>query len=106
MTIPFFDKNFTKTFKSVIEKDLKDEPLLSVPPCTQNRWTKYVSYFRRKRFTILYFCALVFSYKGQSRARCLFLSPRLKSRRASDEKITISFNGAMFIMICYPKRKK
>ena len=42
-------------------------------------------------FTILYFCALVFSYKGQSRARCLFLSPRLKSRRASDEKITNFF---------------
>ena len=28
---------------------------------------------------------------GQSRARCLFLSPWLKSRRASDEKITNFF---------------
>ena len=40
-----------------------------------------------------------------SLARCLFLSPWLKSRRASDEKPQISFKGTMSTMIGYPKRK-
>ena len=35
MKIPYFAKSFTKTFKSVIKKDQKDEPLLSVLPRTK-----------------------------------------------------------------------